>query len=123
MKNGGALKARINAVAHAAEDEAFAEDIRIWHPQAVAHLDNDALNALVTLTRERAIAFGITDPRLRARFVMIACAVAPNFWRNPLFYHLLNAQTGTADTRFGDVCALLRLSLQQSGRPGWAWWN
>jgi hypothetical protein len=117
MKNGGALKARINAVAQAAEDTAFAADIRAWHPDSIAHLDDESLAAKVTQARERAIAFGLADPRLRARFVMIACTLAPDFWRNPLFFHMLNGRTGTADMRFGDVCAALRVALGQSGHP------
>ncbi|MGL4320364.1 MAG: hypothetical protein ACRCS3_05825 [Paracoccaceae bacterium] len=122
MRNAGALKDRINAVAQAAEDRAFAEDIRVSHPHAVQEHDDDALTKMVTMTRQQAIALGITDPRLRARFVMIACALAPDFWRNPLFYHLLNAKTGSADLRFGDVCAVLRLSLEQAGHADMAWW-
>jgi hypothetical protein len=123
MKNGGALKARINAVAQAAEDRAFADDIRAWHPDAVAHLDDESLAAKVTQARERAIAFGLADPRLRARFVMIACTLAPDFWRNPLFFHTLNGRTGTADMRFGDVCAALHVSSLRAGYPDLAWWK
>jgi hypothetical protein len=123
MKNGGALRARINAVAQEAEDRAFVEDIRAWHPDAVAHLDDEELTAKVTLARERAISFGITDPRLRARFVMIGVVLAPEFWRQPQIYHLLVAPTGNADIRFGDACAAIRVAMIAAGRQAEIWWQ
>lgn len=123
MQNGGALRARVNAVAQAAEDRAFAQDIRGWHPASVAHLDDTSLTAKVTQARCRAIALGIKDHRLRARFVMIACTLAPDFWRQPAIYSLLSGRTGTPDIRFGDVCAAIRVAMAAAGRQSEVWWS
>ncbi len=117
------LKARINAVAQAQEDRAFAVDIRQWHPAAVAHLDDDALADKVGVTRRIAISFGITDPRLRARFIMIGIALAPEFWRNMDIHRVLTVPTGTPDIRFGDVCAMFRTALTMAGRTDLIWWS
>jgi hypothetical protein len=117
------LKARINAVTQAQEDRAFADDIRQWKPQVVAHLDDDTLADKVGVTRRIALSFGITDPRLRARFIMIGIALAPEFWRNMDIHRVLTAPTGTPDIRFGDVCAMFRTALTMAGRPDLIWWS
>jgi hypothetical protein len=117
------LKARINAVTQAQEDRAFADDIRQWKPLVVAHLDDDTLADKVGVTRRIALSFGITDPRLRARFIMIGIALAPEFWRNMDIHRVLTAPTGTPDIRFGDVCAMFRTALTMTGRPDLIWWS
>ncbi len=121
MRNGGDLKARINAVAQAEEDRAFADDIRQWHPVAVVHLDDMALAEKVGVTRRIAVSFGITDPRLRARFVMIGIALAPEFWRNMDIHRALTAPTGTPDIRFGDVCGMFKTALSIAGHKDRIW--
>jgi hypothetical protein len=117
------LKARIHVVAQAQEDRAFAEDIREWNPAAVEHLHDDALADIVGVTRRIALSFGITDPRLRARFVMIGIALAPEFWRNMDIHRVLTAPTGTPDIRFGDVCGMFKTALTVAGRPDLIWWS
>jgi hypothetical protein len=122
VRNGGDLKARINAVAQAEEDRAFAADLRAWHPVTVAHLDDVALVEKVGDTRRRAVAFGIEDPRLRARYVMIGVVLAPEFWRQAYLHQILNSRTGSPDIRFGDVCAAIKVSLAAAGRQQEVWW-
>jgi hypothetical protein len=117
------LKARINVVAQLQEDRAFADDIRQWHPAAVAHLGDDSLADKVGFARRIALSFGITDPRLRARFVMIGITLAPEFWRNMDIHRALTAPTGTPDIRFGDVCAMLKTALTMAGQHDRIWWS
>jgi hypothetical protein len=107
----------------ARKDAEFAADIRAWRPHAVAHLSDDDLTEAVTEAREAAAGYGIADPQLRARFVMLGVAVAPGFWRYREIEAILLGHTGTPDIRFGDVCAMVAAGFRAAGRDAEIWWR
>jgi hypothetical protein len=117
------LKDAMNAAEYARHDRAFADSIRKWRGPDVAHLDDNALTEEVARQRRVAVSFGVVEPALRARFVMMAVALAPDFWRQDDLYHLLTARTGTPDIRFGDVCAVFRTAFGMTGRQDEIWWS
>ncbi|WP_227269318.1 hypothetical protein [Roseobacter weihaiensis] len=57
------------------------------------------------------------------RFIMLGVLRLPRFWLDPTIAGLLKAPTGTADTRFGDVCAMFKLSAERAGKPTGVWWS
>jgi hypothetical protein len=117
------LKAAMNDAEYRRHDRDFAVSIRTWRGRDLEHLDDDALTEEVARQRRIAVSFGISDPALRARFVMIAVALAPDFWRHEDVHHLLIAHTGTPDIRFGDVCAVFRAAFVMVGRQDEIWWT
>jgi hypothetical protein len=116
------IKAALNATTHSDKDAAFAERIRKWRPDAMAHLDDDALAAEVARQRGIATRYGVANSDLRARWVMIGIVTMPDFWTEPTIAALLSAGTGTPDIRFGDACALIATALRTAGREGEVWW-
>jgi len=111
-----------NELAARNDDRAFAHELRTYRPYLVAHLDDDALTEEVRRARHAARDLGVQDSKLRARFVMIHTLLTPEFWRHPEAEEILRAATGTADIRFGDLCALIRLASQEAGCVQEIWW-
>lgn len=114
--------AALNQSVQDRKDAEFAARIRTWRPDAVAEQDDAALTEQVGVYRRIAASFGVTDPALKARWVMIGAVLAPEFWKSEAIYPLLVAKTGTPDIRFGDVCAALKVSLGMVGRSSEVWW-
>lgn len=57
------------------------------------------------------------------RFIMLGLLRLTRFWLDSTIAGLLNAPTGTPDTRFGEVCAMVKLSAERAGKPTWVWWS
>ena len=111
-----------NAAMHTDNDRAFANDLRAYRPDRVQHVSDDELALVVERSRELAIQMGIVSPRLRARFVMIDALLIPEFWKEHSLSRLLNSPSGSADIRFGDVCAAIKCSAFRSGFGQDIWW-
>lgn len=97
---------------------AFRED----NGPEVGHLTDDDLLAAIADARDAAAGLGIEEPHLRMRFVMLDVFRLPGFHRDPLIWQMLTAPTGTAETRFGDVCGLLKVGAGRAGKQNLAWW-
>ncbi|MFV0332836.1 MAG: hypothetical protein ACK5JR_02020 [Tropicimonas sp.] len=97
---------------------AFRED----NGPEVEHLTDDELLIAIADARETAVNLGIAEPHLRMRFVMLDVFRLPGFHRDPLIWQMLTAPTGTADTRFGDVCGLFKVGAGRAGKQNQAWW-
>lgn len=54
---------------------------------------------------------------------MIDSLVLPDFWRVPLLAGLLRSPSGSADRRFGDVCAAIRCAALRKGAGAQIWWG
>lgn len=65
---------------------------------------------------------GLTDARMRARFIMIHVLIVPRFWTHPEAAQLLARPGGTPEVGFGDICATVKAALRQAGRVDEAWW-
>lgn len=76
----------------------------------------------VGIARRIAVSFEVTEPALRARWVMISFALMPEFWRDPGVYKMLTAKSGTGNIRFGDFCAFLKVMMRSAGREADIWW-
>lgn len=113
---------RIDAVAARMAAEDIAQSFRENHADAVAHLDDAALLQAVTDAQTRADALGLTRSHLHERFMMLDVFRAPGFWQDPVIARGLHATSGDANTRFGDVCGMLRLAALRAGRPELVWW-
>ncbi len=88
----------------------------------VAHLSDDELMASIKAARETAVGLGIAAPNLRMRFIMLDVFRFPGFWKDAAVWQMLTANTGTPDTRFGDVCALLKLGAWREAKANYVWW-
>lgn len=111
-----------NRIAAREDDRLFAVRLRAYRPNLTNHLDNRALVDEVTTARASAVAIGLGNTGLRARFVMIHVLLTPYFWSESEAHAMLYAATGTPDIRFGDVCALIRLAAAEAGCSEEIWW-
>jgi hypothetical protein len=108
---------RIVAVARQTAAQDIALSYRRNHADEVTHLDDTALLEAVTAAQARADALGLTDLNLYERFMMLDVFRAPGFWQDPVIAQALHATSGDVNTRFGDVCGMLRLAALRAGRP------
>lgn len=116
------MKRAFNEQAYKNQDHQFALRLRAWRPTRFNAVEDADLTETVGYARRNAVSFGLKSPTLRARWVMIHSCLAPDFWRNAAIYETLTAKTGTADIRFGDVCACMKLMLTDAGRGSEVWW-
>ncbi|MDP0925797.1 hypothetical protein Q0601_01300 [Paracoccus onubensis] len=110
--------------AHAEQnlDRDSAARFRFKNADEVAHLNDQELLAAIRAARETVVGFGISDLKLRFRFIMLDVFRLPGFWRDEAVQSLMHAETGTADTRFGDVCALIKMAAVRNGMSDRVWW-
>lgn len=101
----------------------IAATFRADHGPEVEHLSDDELLAAVTEARETAVGLGIEAPHLRMRFIRLAVFRLPDFYRDETIWQMLTGTTGTPDTRFGDVCALIKMSAERAGKQDLVWWD
>jgi hypothetical protein len=113
---------RIDAVAARTAAEDIATSYRANHTDEVAHLEDAALLEAVLAAQARADVLGLTRLDLYERFMMLDVFRAPGFWQDPVIAQALHATSGDANTRFGDVCGMLRLAALRAGRPELVWW-
>ena len=113
---------RIRDVAVEKNDKEIALMLRERNAGEVADLTDEQLQAAVKQAREAAVSFGIRDRRLRMRFIMLGVVRLPRFWLDPTIAGLLNAPTGTPEMRFGDICAMFKMSALRANRPDGVWW-
>jgi hypothetical protein len=113
---------RIDAVAARTAAKDIATSYRANHAAEVAHLDDVALLQAVTDAQRRADALGLTRLDLYERFMMLDVFRAPGFWQDATIARALHATSGDANTRFGDVCGMLRLAALRAGRSELVWW-
>ncbi|MFV0409975.1 MAG: hypothetical protein ACK5LJ_09875 [Paracoccus sp. (in: a-proteobacteria)] len=104
-------------------DRNIAAMFRERNTEEVAHLSDDQLYAAIREARKAAVASGILDKRLRMRFIMLGVLKLPGFWQDPTIARLLAAHTGTPDSRFGDVCAMFRISAERVDKQAGVWWS
>lgn len=123
MRLSNDFRNRMRDEADLRADRDIAETFRGRNAAEVAHLDDEALLAAIRSARATASRFGIADARLRMRFIMLDVFRLPGFWRESVVQTLMNARTGTPDSRFGDVCALLRLGAARTGKSAYVWWS
>ena len=117
------VMAAFRADAELRRDRDTAARFRAKNRAEVAHLDDDALLAAIKAARETAVSFGISDQELRVRFIMLDVFRLPGFWRDKTAQKMLRAETGTPETRFGDVCAFLKQGAIRTGKPTYVWWS
>jgi hypothetical protein len=122
MRLDAATWGRIDAVSRRTAAVEIATAYRRDHAAEVAHLDDAALLAAVEAAQDRIEALGLVTEPLQTRFMMLDVFRAPGFWQDPVIDRALRGTSGTPDTRFGDVCAMLKLSAQRAGRPDLVWW-
>ena len=122
MKLTSEMWAAFSASAQKRADEDIAATFREHNAIEVAHLSDDELMAAIKETRETAVSIGIAAPNLRMRFIMLGVFRLPGFWKNAAVWQMLTANTGTPDTRFGDVCALLKLGAGREAKANYVWW-
>jgi hypothetical protein len=108
---------RIDAVARQTAAADIALVYRDNFSDEVAHLDDAALFDAVTAAQARADALGLTRLDLYERFMILDVFRAPGFWQDPVIAQALHATSGDVNTRFGDVCGMLRLAALRAGRP------
>ena len=101
----------------------IAHHLRTEYTAEVAHLTDEALLHAVREARHAAFELGISSEALRLRFIMLGVISLPHFWLDPTVNALLRAPTGTADIRFGDVCALFKVSATDAGKAEQVWWS
>lgn len=107
----------------AQNDNDIAMMFRERNKEEVAHLSDEQLHAAIHEAREAAFACGIQNQNLRMRFIMLGVYRLPRFWMDPTIAGILNASTGTPDIRFGDVCAMFRISADRADKPMGVWWS
>lgn len=122
MKLSPEIWAAFRSDAEQKNDRDLAARFRSVNGAEVAHLDDAALHLAIRNAREKAVEFGIADQKLRVRFIMLDVFRLPGFWQDPAIERLLRAKTGTADSRFGDVCAMIKQSAQRDGKANHVWW-
>ena len=122
FKITAAMMDTFNAAQYAKNDKAFAKDLRAYRPDRVQHISDEELTLVVERARELAIEMGIKSPQLRARFVMIDALLIPEFWKDHRLSRLLHGPSGSADVRFGDVCAAIKRSAFKAGFGRDIWW-
>jgi hypothetical protein len=122
MQFDSATWERIDEVARRTAAETIAQDYRHTLAAEVAHLDDDQLLSAVTAAQARADSLGLTRQDLYDRFLLLDVVRAPGFWQDPVISRALHGTSGDADTRFGDVCGMLRLSALRAGYPNVVWW-
>lgn len=116
------MRAKIRAAANEKADREIAATFRERHGDEVAHLADDDLVAAIGHARQVASSLRITQADLRMRFIMLGVLRLPRFWESPEVWHLLTAPTGTPEGRFGDVCAMIRVGAERSGKGDGIWW-
>ena len=89
----------------------------------MAHLDDDALLSAIGHARLVASTLGIEGGDARMRFIMLGVLRLPRFWDVPELWQMLTAPTGTPEGRFGDVCAMIRIGAERSGKGDGVWWT
>jgi hypothetical protein len=113
---------RIEAASRQTAAQDIASLYRDEYTEEVAHLDDAALLTAIEAAQDRAQALGLVSEDLQRRFLMLDVVRAPGCWRDPVIDRALRGTSGSADTRFGDVCAMLKVSAQRAGRPDMVWW-
>lgn len=81
MRFSGEQFEEFNRIAAREDDRLFAARLRAYRPNLTNHLDDRALVEEITTAREAAVATGLRNTGLRARFVMIHILLTPYFWR------------------------------------------
>lgn len=122
MKLSPEVLAAFRSAAEQKNDRDLAVRFRSVNDPEVAHPDDDTLQSAIKSPRETAVEFGISDQHLRVRFIMLDVFRLPGFWRDPVIERLLRARTGTPDSRFGDVCAMIKRGALRDGKPNHVWW-
>lgn len=122
MKLTREMWAALSASKQERADEDIAATFRERNAIEIAHLSDDELLAAIKEARETAVSIGIAAPNLRMRFIMLGVFRLPGFWKNAAVWQMLTANTGTPDTRFGDVCALLKLGAWREAKANYVWW-
>lgn len=113
---------RIEAVSRQTAANDIAAYYRDHYTDEVAHLDDTTLLTTIAGAQDRVQALGLVSEELQTRFMMLDVFRAPGFWQDPLIDRAVRGTSGTPDTRFGDVCAMLKLSVARAGRPELLWW-
>lgn len=114
---------KMRDVVVAKNDKEIAALFRERNAAEVAHLSDEQLYEAIREAREAAFSFGIRDKQLRMRFIMLGVFRLPRFWLDPSISALLNGHTGTPDMRFGDVCAMVKLSADRIQKTESVWWS
>ncbi|MEL7049156.1 MAG: hypothetical protein AAFO75_09395, partial [Pseudomonadota bacterium] len=122
MKITDSMWNRMRDVVVEQNDIDIAVMFRERNTQEIAHLSDEQLQTSIKEAREAAFSFGITDRGLRMRFIMLGVFRLPRFWQDPTIAKMLNAPTGTPDIRFGDVCAMFKMSADRADKPAGVWW-
>ena len=123
MKLTAELFSVLSWAAQQKADAEIAATLRRRNKAEVARLSDEALLTAVREARETASEFGISVPALRMRFVMLDVFRLPGFWKDGSFRQMLDADTGTPDSRFGDVCRVIELSAFRAGKAEQVWWR
>ena len=123
MKLTPSALGRMRAATVAANDHEIAAMFRKRNADEVAHLSDETLLQAIREAREAAMILGLERADLRMRFIMLGVFRLPRFWMDETIADLLNAPTGTPDIRFGDVCAMFKLSAERAGNPAGTWWS
>lgn len=111
------------AIAEKKSDREIAAIFRERNASEVTHLDDEALLSAITSARATADKLGLTDARMRMRFIMLDTVRLPGFWRDPEIWQLLTAPSGSPEIRFGDVCTLIKLGATRAGASNYVWWQ
>ncbi|WP_227272193.1 hypothetical protein [Roseobacter weihaiensis] len=123
IKLNDALWGRMRASVVEKNDHDLAAVFRERNTEEVDHLSDEQLRAAIREAREAAFSFGITDTKLRMRFIMLGVLRLPRFWQDPTIANMLSAGTGTPDIRFGDVCAMFAMSAERADKQSGVWWS
>lgn len=111
------------AIAEKMSDREIAAIFRARNASEITHLDDEALLSAITSARATADKLGLSDARMRMRFIMLDTVRLPGFWRDSEIWQLLTANSGTPEMRFGDVCTLIKLGAKRAGALNYVWWQ
>lgn len=100
----------------------LAAEIRTSWPKPVAHLSDKQLVWMVGQARDAAVRFGVKDPMIRKRWIMVHALLVPFFFTARGVEQLFANAFGDPDDKAADVLQQIKVQFCEEGFSAQIWW-